>query len=88
MIWYLKAVVQEVSKEEQVLYVIWALPNENNNWRSYKLIMDYNERIQAFDAISENLEMEEEHLKLSIPSNVAFITRANKPKGNRRYHSK
>jgi len=71
-----------------VLNVIMALPNDNEHWRSFKVIMAYNENIQAFKAISEHLEMEEEYMKTYAPPNVAFVAKRSGPRGNRPYHGK
>ena len=59
-VWDLKARGQEVSKEEQVLNMIRALPNDNERWTSFKVIITHIEHIKTFEAISKHLEMEEE----------------------------
>ena len=55
----LKAVSQDVPEEEQVLNVIRALP-DTEHWQSFSLIMVHNKSIKTFEAISEDLKMEDE----------------------------
>jgi len=43
----LKAAEQEVSKEKHVLNVIKALSNDNEYWKSFKLIMTHNKHIKT-----------------------------------------
>ena len=71
----LKAAGQEVSKEEHVLNVIRALPNDNEHWKSFKVFMTHGEHIKTFEAISKYLKMEEEHLKLCAPPSLAFVAK-------------
>jgi len=54
----LKPAGQEVFEEEQVLHVIRALPNDNEHWKSFKVIITHNEHIKTFEAISKHFEME------------------------------
>ena len=71
----LKAAGQEVSEQEQILNVIRALPNDNEQWKSFKVFMAHSEHINTFETISKHLEMEEEHLKLYAPLSVAFVAK-------------
>jgi len=79
----LKTIGQEVSEEEQVLNVTRALPNENEHWKSFKVIMTHSEYIKAFEVISKHLEKEEGHIKVCAPPSVAFIANGSGPRGRR-----
>jgi len=50
--------------------------------------MPHNENIQTFEAISKHLEMEEERIKAYTLSNVAFVAKGSRLKGNMPYHGK
>jgi len=84
----LKAVGQEVSEEEQVLNVIKALPNENEHWKSFKVIMTHSEHIKTFEKISKHLEMEKERIKTYAPPGVAFVAKGSGLGGRKPYHDK
>jgi len=51
----LKVTGQEVF-EEEVLNVIRALPNDNEYWKSFKVIMTHSENIKTLEAIPKHLE--------------------------------
>jgi len=53
--------------------VIMALPNDNEHWKSFKVIMTHSEQI--FEAISRHLEMEEKRIKIYTPPSVAFVAK-------------
>ena len=54
-----------------------------NIWRHFKVIMTHNENIKSSKVISNQLEMEEEHIKTYAPPNVAFNAKGCGPKGKR-----
>jgi len=45
--------------------------------------MTHNENIKTFEAISKHLEMEEDHIHIYAPPNVAFITKGCGPRGKK-----
>ena len=68
--------------------MIMAFPNDNEYWKSLKVIMTHSEHIKTFEEISKHLEMEEEHLKLYAPLSVAFVAKGLGPKGRKPYRGK
>ena len=71
-----------------MLNVLRTLPNENEYWRSSKVILAHKENIQTLEAISKHLKIEEHRMKVYVPPNMAFIAKGSGPKGNRPYHGK
>jgi len=88
MVQDIKATGQDVSEEEQVLNVIMALPNDNEHWKSFKVIVTNSEHIKTFEAISKHLEMKEERIKIYAPPTVAFVAKGSGSRGRKPYHGK
>jgi len=64
----LKVAGQGISKDEQALNVIRALP-KSKLWENFSQVMAHNDDIKTFDVISKHLEMEDERQR-SLPLQV------------------
>ena len=79
----LNVVGKEISKGEQVLNVIRALPNKPEHWNHTNMVLTHADHLKSFAKIQSHLKMEEECIKMSRPPNVALIAKGNRPKGNK-----
>ena len=79
----LKAAGKEISKGEQVLNLIWALPIESQDWNHIKTVLTDSEHIKTIVVVQSHIEMEEERLKMLGTSHVALVAKGNRPKGNK-----
>jgi len=48
-----------------------------------KTVLTHADHLKTFAEIQNHLEMEEEHMKMFNPPNVAFVAKGNRPKGNK-----
>ena len=79
----LKAAGREISKEKQVLNVIWALPSQPKQWKNVNLVMNHSKHMNTFAKIQSHLEIEEERLKTLSSSNAALVAKGNRPQSNK-----
>ena len=68
--------------------MIRAPPHDSEHWKSFKVIITYSENVKTFEAISKNLKMEKECIKINAPPSVAFIAKGPGPRGKGPYRGK
>jgi len=68
--------------------MIGALPNDNEHWKSFTVIMTHSEHVKTFDAISKHLEIEKERIKIYTPPSVAFVAKGSGSRVRNSYHGK
>ena len=59
MIHYLKAADKEISEAEQVLNVIWAIPDEPENYGNVKIVLTHSDHLKTLVELQSHFEMEE-----------------------------
>jgi len=79
----LKAIGKDIFEGEQVLNVIRALPDKPEHWNHVKMVLIHADHLRTFAKIQSHLEMEEEHMKMFGPPDVALVAEGNRPKGNK-----
>ena len=83
MVHDLEAAGKEISEGEQVLNVIWAIPNELEHWGNVKLVLAHIDYLKTFVEIHSRFEMEKEHLKMFGTPNMTLVAKGNRRKGNK-----
>ena len=72
---HLKVAGKDISKGEQVLNVIRALPDEPPHQEQVQTVLTHSDHLKTFGQIQSHLEMEEERLKMFGTPNVALVAK-------------